>query len=45
MTLPRDIVEFLNANDEEFKNEVSKVGSLVVVVKLLKLLYGLKQSK
>ena len=43
MTLSRDIVEFLNASDEEFKRDVSGGGSLVIV-KLLKSLYGLKQS-
>jgi hypothetical protein len=43
MTLPRDIVEFLNASDEEFKRDVSGGGSLVIA-KLLKSLYGLKQS-
>ena len=39
----RDIVEFLNASAEEFKRDVSGGGSLVIV-KLLKSLYGLKQS-
>ena len=43
MILPRDIVEFLNANDETFKRDISGGGSMVVV-KLLKSLYGLKQS-
>ena len=43
MTLTRDIVEFLNAKDEHFRKDVSQGGS-TVVVRLLKSLYGLKQS-
>ncbi len=43
MALPKDIEEFLNASDEEFRKEASGGGS-IVVVKLLKSLYSLKQS-
>ena len=43
MVLPKDVVMFLNQHDQDFRNNVSQ-GSPVVVVKLLKSLYGLKQS-